>query len=157
MRAMKELAGVHLLFLGADDARYSQHLGRVAATVGVGDRVHLSCSVPVPDVLAYARQANVGVSLLEDTCENHRLALPNKVFEYVAAGLPVVVSRLPELERLVNEHRIGWTADPSDPGAVGSVLAEALMADGKAPGSNGDQARPAWTSERERLVSVYDN
>jgi glycosyltransferase involved in cell wall biosynthesis len=43
----------------------------------------------------------VGVSLLQDTCENHRLALPNKLFEYLAAGVPVVVSDLPEMGGLV--------------------------------------------------------
>ena len=49
-------------------------------------RVHFVPSVPIGSCSRIRREADVGVSLLEDTCENHRLALPNKVFEYVAAG-----------------------------------------------------------------------
>ena len=66
------------------------------------------------------------MSLLEDDCENHRLALPNKVFEYIAAGVPVVVSDLPELRRLVEEHGVGWTADARRPAALAEALATAL-------------------------------
>ena len=71
--------------------------------------------MPLDRLLEHTADADVGVSLLQDTCENHRLALPNKVFEYVAAGVPVVVSDLPELTGLVEEHGIGWTTPPADP------------------------------------------
>ena len=66
------------------------------------------------------------MTLLEDTCENHRLALPNKAFEYIAAGLPVVASDLPELRRLVDQFGIGWTADPADPASIAAALRSAL-------------------------------
>ena len=65
-------------------------------------------SVPLDDLLANTAEADVGVTLLQDTCENHRLALPNKLFEYIAAGVPVVASALPEVQRLVEgvRHRL---------------------------------------------------
>ena len=43
-------------------------------------------SVALAELLAHTAEADVGVTLLQDTCENHRLALPNKLFEYIAAG-----------------------------------------------------------------------
>ena len=45
-------------------------------------------SVPLEELLAHTAQADVGVTLLQDTCQNHRLAPPNKLFEYIAAGIP---------------------------------------------------------------------
>ena len=74
---------------------------------GLEGRVHFLPSVPLADLLAQTADADVGVSLLQDTCENHRLALPNKVFEYLAAGVPVVVSDLPEVAAIVRAARVG--------------------------------------------------
>ena len=69
-------------------------------------------SVSLDDLLAHTAEADVGVTLLQDTCENHRLALPNKLFEYIAAEVPVVASALPEVQRLIDAYGIGWCVAP---------------------------------------------
>ena len=100
IEAMAELPAAHLVFLGSSPfSGYEDGLRERAVAAGLGDRVHFLPSVPLDRLLEHTADADVGVSLLQDTCENHRLALPNKVFEYVAAGVPVVVSELPELTR----------------------------------------------------------
>jgi glycosyltransferase involved in cell wall biosynthesis len=53
-------------------------------------------AVPPNEVIDCARQADVGVSLIEDLCLSYHYALPNKIFEYISAGLPVIVSDLPK-------------------------------------------------------------
>ena len=78
--------------------------------------------MPLDELLGHTADADVGVSLLQDTCENHRLALPNKVFEYVAAGVPVVVSDLPEISAFVRRLGVGWTVAAGDPVSVAGVL-----------------------------------
>jgi glycosyltransferase involved in cell wall biosynthesis len=160
VRAMASVPGAHLVFLGDEgDPGYGAVLARLAAGCGLQDRVHFLPSVALEELLAETAQADVGVSLLEDVCENHRLALPNKVFEYVAAGVPVVVSRLPEVSRLVERHGIGWTADASDPDDVARALREALA--GRAePELARNLAAAAeelsWTREQQRLLAVYE-
>jgi glycosyltransferase involved in cell wall biosynthesis len=104
---------------------YADDLRELSAQLGLGQRVHFRAPVPLAELLSYSAQADVGVTLLEDTCENHRLALPNKAFEYVAAGIPVVASDLPELGRLVGSYGIGWTVDPADPAAIAAGLGSA--------------------------------
>jgi glycosyltransferase involved in cell wall biosynthesis len=156
---MEHVPGAHLAFLGDDgEPGFTASLERLAVAEGLRDRVHFVPGAPLERLLALTAEADVGVSLLQDTCENHRLALPNKVFEYIAAGLPVVVSDLPELRRLVEEHGIGWTAPPGDPVAVSDGLRSALSA-------RGDDERLAavrrvagaftWDAERERLLGLY--
>jgi glycosyltransferase involved in cell wall biosynthesis len=158
LRAVAMLDGVHLLFLGATGP-YAERLRASAAAAGIAARTHMLPPVPPEGLLSYTAQADVGVSLLEDDCDNHRMALPNKLFEYVAAGLPVVVADLPEAATLVRERGIGWCADPADPESVASALRSALAARGDA----GLRRRLAaarrdlrWEPESRRLLDLYE-
>jgi glycosyltransferase involved in cell wall biosynthesis len=159
VHAMAGLQDAHLVFLGdGGDRGYGARLAALAEECGVRERVHFVPSVPLHELLGYTSEADVGVSLLEATCENHRLALPNKVFEYVAAGIPVVASDLPELGRLVEDHGVGWTVDPTDPAELESALRTAL----ERPASRElcarlDRARAtlSWNGESRRLVELY--
>ena len=159
IRAIAGMPGVHLALLGAADDANAAELAALARAEDAADRVHILPSVALEALLADTAEADVGVSLLSDSCENHRLALPNKLFEYIAAGVPVVTSALPELERVVRGRGIGWTVDPADPADVRRGLTEAL-------GARGDAALRArvaaaagelrWPVERRRLLELYE-
>lgn len=152
------LDGVHLLFLGAEGP-FAERLRALASSAGLAERTHFLDPVPPETLLSHTAQADVGVSLLEDSCENHRLALPNKLFEYLAAGLPVVVADLPEASRLVDERGVGWCADPADAGSVAAALRTALDRQDD-DGLRHRLARAAselsWEREKQRLLAVYE-
>jgi glycosyltransferase involved in cell wall biosynthesis len=159
VRAMPHVAGAHLVLLGDEgEPGFAGTLVHLARAERVHERVHLVPGVPLDRLLEVTAEADVGVSLLQDSCENHRLALPNKVFEYLAAGVPVVVSDLPELRRLVGEHGVGWVVPPGDPHAVAAGLRAALAERGDAARRDA-VARAAktlsWARERRRLTSTY--
>jgi glycosyltransferase involved in cell wall biosynthesis len=154
VRATAELDGAHLIFLGAEGP-FANRLRGLALDLGLDDRVHFRPPVSLESLLSYTAQADVGVSLLEASCENHRLALPNKVFEYMAAGVPVVVSVLPELERFLAEHPIGCAVDPSDPSAVARALNQVLVASGQAGKCPGRVQPLRWNEEAAPLLSIY--
>lgn len=107
----------------------------------------------IPSVLAAHGLALIS---LEDTCLNHRLALPNKVFQAVASGVPVVAADLPALRRLVLDHGIGTLYRAGDPESLAAAAAEAVgrYRDLKAQVIT---ARPAlsWEADAHRLRSVY--
>jgi glycosyltransferase involved in cell wall biosynthesis len=145
--AMRSLPDAHLVFLGSSPfAGYEDELHARAN----GAHVHFLPSVPLDRLLAHTADADVGVSLLQDTCENHRLALPNKVFEYLAVGVPVLASDLPEIAALVTRHG-GAVVDPADPAAVAAGVRALLGAPRPAPARELTGER-----ERERLVRLYD-
>ena len=148
--AMAVVPDAHLLFLGVDDSAYVESIGEVAAGAGVGGRVHTRPSVPVGQIRSHARQATVGVSLLEDTCENHRLALPNKVFEYLAAGVPAVAADLPELRRTLGDDPAATLVDSADPAAVAGALRATIAGPPSAV-----SAPFEWSEDAGRLVSLY--
>lgn len=155
--AIARIPDAHLVFLGDSWPGYGGAVERFAEDTGVRERVHFVPSVPIEDLIPHTREADVGVSLLSDDCENHRLALPNKVFEYIAAGVPMVVSNLPELRALVERHGVGRTCDPADPTDVARALEETL-ADTGALRERVEEAATElnWTREAGRLLAVYE-
>lgn len=157
VQAVATLPEAHLVFVGDPWPGYDGVVDRTAREAGVRDRVHFLPSVPIRELLRHTREADVGVSLLSDDCENHRLALPNKVFEYIAAGVPVVVSDLPELRRVVEEHGVGWTTQAADVADLAATITVALR---EGPTKREALARAAaelhWSREAEKLLGVYD-
>lgn len=151
VRALSDVPGAHLAFVGPDEDERVRALRAEGERAGVVDRLRFVPPVSVGEIVGYARQADLGISLLTGDCENHRLSLPNKVFEYLAAGIPVVVSDLPEVRALVERAAAGATAAPNDADAVAAAI-RAVIA---------HKVRPAWDpvaewlADRDRLVTAY--
>jgi len=72
------------------------------------------------------RQASLGISVEEDLGLNYRYALPNKLFDYIRARIPVVVSDLPEMRRIVTDYGIGLIAPSRDPETLADIFRKAL-------------------------------
>jgi glycosyltransferase involved in cell wall biosynthesis len=149
-----------LVFLGSSEARFTRKLRDLAQQEAVEGRVHFIASVPEEELISYAADADVGVWLLEDNCDNHRLTLPNKLFEYIASGLPVVAADLPAGGGLVRDRGVGWTVDAGDARSIADGLAGALA--GRNDPALRARLRMAaddlqWSREQERLLGLYDS
>ena len=158
VRAMRDVEQAHLVFLGKGDPSFATALVELAREAGVRDRVHFVPNVPLEDLLAHTAEADVGVALFEPSCENYRLTVPNKLFEYLAAGIPVLGGQGTETGRLIESLRVGWTTDPTDPRAVAAALQEGLHAAGD--GALLERVRAAderstWAEERSALTGAY--
>ncbi len=124
--AMAYLSDVLLLIIGRGDALPG--LKRQVDEMGIGDRVRFIDRMPYRQMMAYTACADLGLSLDKPSNINYRYSLPNKVFDYIAAGIPVMVSDLVELRRLVEESGVGVIASSHDPQVlaqeIGDVLAD---------------------------------
>jgi glycosyltransferase involved in cell wall biosynthesis len=158
LEAAMLLEGVNFVFLGNPEPGYAEHLSAIIRRRGLAGRVSLLSSIALDELLAHTAEADVGVTLLQDTCENHRLALPNKLFEYIAAGLPVVASALPETARLVEGYGIGWCVPPGRPEELAAALNDALS-HRRDPALQVRLAQAAeqltWSREQGRLIELY--
>lgn len=68
------------------------------------------------------QELGIALVTLTDTCENHRLALPNKLFHAVRAGVPVVAADLPQLRAIVTAHHLGTLYRPGDSGSLADAV-----------------------------------
>ena len=90
---------------------------------------------------------------------NNYYTTPNKLFEYMLAGIPIAASRVPELRRFVEGHALGLTFDPDDPRDIASTL-NFLLADRSALTEMREHSREAarrfvWENEVPKLVQTY--
>lgn len=82
-------------------------LRHLVAELGLAQRVFFEDPVPSERVIAEAAPCVIGVTLLEPDCLNNRLGLPNKIFEYLHAGLAVLTNKIPEMQSLVERTGAG--------------------------------------------------
>ena len=142
--AMRDVRGGILVFLGGGPLKPAMRA--YAQTAGL-NRVHFLDAVPPDELLPLTATADAGITLLEDTCLNHRYALPNKLFEYAMAGLPVIASDLPEISRVVESFKIGRVVNPADSEALADTLQYVI--------DHVDE-RQAWASCTPQVLEVYN-
>lgn len=96
-----------LTLRGPGDEAYLNQLALQIDAHGVGARVSIVPPVAMTDLVEEARAFDIGLFVMPDSSLHNHHVLPNKFFEYIAAGLALCVSRLPEMEQLVDQYKLG--------------------------------------------------
>jgi glycosyltransferase involved in cell wall biosynthesis len=123
--AMRLVPEAVLLIIGSGDALPALRL-LVEQYPELHRKVVFLPRMPYPDMMAYTRMASIALSLDKATNINYRYSLPNKLFDYIAAGVPVLVSDLVELRRIVTEHDIGRVVTGHDPHHIAETITNML-------------------------------
>ena len=158
IRAASERPDVVVVLLGPGTPSYRSELERLANALGIGDRVRFLPPVAPADIARHAAGADVGVSVIQNRFLSYYYALPNKLFDYLYAGLPVVTSDFPEMRALIERHDVGVTCDPTSPSSIAAAI-DAVTVDPQRHAAFRDAARKAaplysWEREREKLLSL---
>lgn len=98
-----ELESYHLAFIGSGVLEK-----KIQSNTGSRKKIYMHGSVPTDHVIAYTKEADVGLCLIEDLCLSYRFSLPNKLFEYLLAGIPVIINDLPEQRKFIEKYNCGW-------------------------------------------------
>ena len=157
IRCLNELPrDVVLVLMGYGDPTYMAALRALATRHGVADRVRLVDPVPAAEVAAVAATADVAYVVVEPVCESYRYALPNKLFEAIAARLPVLASDLPEIRRVVLGYGVGTVFSPGTPGSLLAAF-DTVMAGAPRYRRAAERARQAlnWGREERVLLDGY--
>ncbi|HEY6797933.1 MAG TPA: glycosyltransferase family 4 protein [Kineosporiaceae bacterium] len=128
-----------------------------AAASGCADRLRTVGYVPPADLVGYLSEAAVGFAGFS-RIGNHEVALPNKFFDYLHAGVPMVVSDLRLLGPLVRELRVGQVYPFGDARALASVIALVLRERSRfLPALRDPQLRRtySWQAQEPALLDLY--
>jgi glycosyltransferase involved in cell wall biosynthesis len=151
-----------LIFMGFGELYgYIQKISKISS---FKDKILLKDAVPPSELLNYTGGADLGVSLLENTCKNHYYASPNKVWEYISAGVPILASDFPEMRQLAVDEQMGYVVDPSSPNdicnKINSIFDKRNYEDYINKKENCIEksiSRYNWDKEKEVLVKAYES
>lgn len=116
------------VMLGYCSESYREDIFKKAETLGVQNRICLLPMVSYSELFSYTAGATVGMALYQSYDVNWRNigGASNKVFEYLATGVPVVLSRSESTQRLLGDSQWGKLADPDSPFEIGTAVREWL-------------------------------
>jgi len=159
--ALEELPGYALAFVG-----HGHLASRVSERIVERDlsrRAKVYDPVPFAELMRITASADAMVIPIVGTCLSYVYAAPNKLFEAMVAGVPVVASDLPDMARVVREERVGTLiADPTDPHSIAHAIR--LLFEGPedpreigARAQRAALARHTWASEKPKLLAAWQN
>jgi glycosyltransferase involved in cell wall biosynthesis len=122
--AMKFMTGTTLKIIGSGDIE--NDLKELAKNLGLSEVVHFTGRIITEDLPYHTAGADLGISLEEDMGLSYRYALPNKVFDYIQAQIPVLVSDLPEMSQLVEKYGVGMVCKTREPEALAGIFTDML-------------------------------
>ena len=157
VQAVALLDGVHLAVVAVPYPHPSwPALAELAAQLGVDDRVHQVAPVDPAELVAFLQDADAGLNPLLPGAVNHELALPNKLFEYLHAGLPLVVSEARETAAFVREHDLGAVYTSGDPQSLAAAVRRVLEAGRPDPTRARKLAQQySWQTQEPLVAAAY--
>jgi glycosyltransferase involved in cell wall biosynthesis len=157
IRAMVHMEGAELWLAGYGDI--TDQLKELVEELRLESKVKFLGRLPLYLLQEVTHRADLGISLEEDLGLNYRFALPNKLFDYIQARVPVLVSNLPEMKKIVEHYKIGLIADTHQRKELAELMKTALFDQEKRKVWKQNLQIAAkelcWENEEEILKQVY--
>ncbi len=151
------LENVLLVIIGSGDVM--PKLKEMAADEPLASRVLFFDKMEYSLLYEYTRYATIGLSLDKDTNLNYRYSLPNKLFDYIMAGTPQLVSDLPEVAGVVRKYNTGMVLKDHEPAHIAECLADMLKDTERLREWETNCLESAkelcWENEEQKLVKIY--
>lgn len=147
------------VFVFIGNGPYLDELRQLVADSNLADKIFVMGAVDQNELLKYTMSADIGIHAINNSCLNHDYCLPNKLFEYIQAGLVLVVTGLTEMKKFIDENEVGVTFRDGDVADLEQAIIS-LMANQTEYAKYKNNSRLlakeiTWNNEYQKLKAVY--
>lgn len=130
---------------------------KVKSASSENNNIFFHDAVPPEVVLEYTASADFGISFIENTCLSYYYCLPNKLFEYAMVGLPVIVSKMKEMEDIVNKYNMGIVVEKSNAEAINNAIDTVLKTNLTQMKENARKCAEenSWEKQEIKMINEY--
>ncbi len=157
VEAMTYLNDYLLLIVGSGDVL--PKLKKIVSKNNLKQNVFFISKQPIDVLRKYTAASNLGVTLDKDTNINYKYSLPNKIFDYIHAGIPVLASNLPEISKIVTQYNIGKICPDHKPKTIANCIREMIESEDKMEIWEDNTIFAAkefnWDKEKEKLLAIF--
>nr|WP_319509756.1 glycosyltransferase [uncultured Draconibacterium sp.] len=157
IKAMYFIEGAQLVIAGDGDIK--GQLEELVRTEKLEDKVRFTGRLTIEELAKLTPTADLGLSIEEDLGLNYRFALPNKLFDYIRSGVPMLISDLPEMKAIVEKYNIGAISNSHDPKELANAINEALNNSDKRESWKTNLVQASneltWENEAEVLKGIF--
>lgn len=124
IRALQKIQNAVFILLG-DGSEKVKYIN-LAKKLNVNDKVFFAGSIPQNELINYTSSADIGLALIENISISYYHALPNKLFEYIMAKVPVISCNLPQMKNIVEKYKVGKVINLENENEVVQTIQEMI-------------------------------
>lgn len=124
IKALKLINDVDLIIIGY--GKVEEELKQFVFDENMTSRVHFLGRVPREKLFNYTKKATLGMVLEEPLGLSFQYSLPNKLFDYIHAGIPIIAGNLPEISKIINQYQVGVTVNDYEPNTIATAVLNLL-------------------------------
>jgi len=158
IKATKYFDNVVFAIIGNGDI--SEQLKELVLKEGVNEKVIFIDKIPLEELTSYTVCAHLGISLEENMGLNYYYSLPNKIFDYIQAGVPILASDFPEIKKIIETYNVGICTSERSPEKLAVIIKNMLFDESaRIQWKNNLQntaGKLCWENEEKVLKSIFE-
>jgi glycosyltransferase involved in cell wall biosynthesis len=146
-----------LLIIGSGDV--INLLKENCVKFGLKSKIKFIDKISSSELRHYTANSNLGVTIDKDTNLNYHFSLPNKVFDYIHAGIPILATKLPEIQNIITKYNIGVFIDNHNPNHIAEKINEILNSPNYLEYKSNTviaSVENNWKSEKQKLIDLIN-
>jgi len=146
-----------LVFIGEGAEEHS--LKKLRDKLEINEKVSFLKPIPREELIPFISSCDIGLAIYSKNSLNNFYATPNKLFEYIMAGIPIIGSNFPEMKNIIEGEGIGLTVDPDNPKEIASCINKLIedksLYDKMQKKLERARQKYNWEREEKKLVELY--